>query len=401
MNAEMTARIAPSARFGALSVLTIGRIAVGYQFQSVASSAGALVSDLGLDYTTVGTLIGLYTLPGLGGAFLAGIAGKRYGSREVVALGLIVMAVGAAMMAVSTGPASLMIGRLISGVGGIILLVLLLKMVADWFPENEVGLAMAVGVNGWPIGIGLGMFANEVIIDRFGWRSIFWGSAAFALLALALMLSAYPSRSKELRSRVSAADNSTFPRPSELLGVAVAGCAFALFNVSALAILSFTPAFLQATGFDRIGAASVMNLHLVAGVAGVLLGGVLATKLLSNATRFAAILVLCLVTTAIATAFGMGLIPASGFILMGIISGIPISFIVLLPAQFVSPNHREVAFGIFFTIFYVGLAALMPLVGFARDAWGQPNVPIFVAAALYAGIPFVAAYCYFRRSPQG
>ena len=45
-----------------LMVLFLVRLAMGYQFQSVASVSTHLVSELGLTYTQVGTLIGFFLL---------------------------------------------------------------------------------------------------------------------------------------------------------------------------------------------------------------------------------------------------------------------------------------------------------------------------------------------------
>jgi len=47
-----------------LVVLFIVRTAIGLQFQSVASVSPFLIEDLGIDYTRLGLLIGLYQLPG-------------------------------------------------------------------------------------------------------------------------------------------------------------------------------------------------------------------------------------------------------------------------------------------------------------------------------------------------
>lgn len=38
---------------------------MGFQFQSVASISTFLVADLGINYTEIGTLVGLYLLPGV------------------------------------------------------------------------------------------------------------------------------------------------------------------------------------------------------------------------------------------------------------------------------------------------------------------------------------------------
>ena len=68
-------------RIQALAVLTAARTSLGFQFQSVASVSPMLVEELGLTGADLGTLIGLYFLPGLalalpGGALGLGAAGR-------------------------------------------------------------------------------------------------------------------------------------------------------------------------------------------------------------------------------------------------------------------------------------------------------------------------------------
>jgi len=47
-----------------LAVMFLARAAMGFQFQSVASVAPFLIHSLRLNYAEIGTLIGLFSLPG-------------------------------------------------------------------------------------------------------------------------------------------------------------------------------------------------------------------------------------------------------------------------------------------------------------------------------------------------
>ena len=53
------------------------------------------------------------------------------------------------------GFAGLATGRLLSGIGAVLLSVPLSKMVTDWFAGREIVLAMAIFMNSFPIGIGI------------------------------------------------------------------------------------------------------------------------------------------------------------------------------------------------------------------------------------------------------
>ena len=82
------------------------------------------------------------------------------------------MMAGSCIMAFSSSWSGQISGRLVAGVGSVLMGVLMTKMVADWFAGKELSTAMAIFVNSWPIGIAasllvLPFIAGEgEIIDR-------------------------------------------------------------------------------------------------------------------------------------------------------------------------------------------------------------------------------------------
>ena len=81
-------------RWTALALVFLTRTSMGFQFQSVASVAPLMIADLGLSYTQLGTLTGLYMLPGVLFAATGSLIGQRLGERRVVLGGLGLMVLG-------------------------------------------------------------------------------------------------------------------------------------------------------------------------------------------------------------------------------------------------------------------------------------------------------------------
>ena len=77
-----------------LVVLFVARFCLGYQFQSAGSVAPILISEFALDYRQIGTLVGLFMLPGLVLALPGGLLGKRFGDKPVVMMGMAAMILG-------------------------------------------------------------------------------------------------------------------------------------------------------------------------------------------------------------------------------------------------------------------------------------------------------------------
>ena len=88
----MIAHPASATRWWILGLLFACRAALGFQFQTLGSVSDSLVSALGFSYAQIGTLIGLFMLPGLLLSMPAGRAGRRAGDRQLVAGGLLVAA---------------------------------------------------------------------------------------------------------------------------------------------------------------------------------------------------------------------------------------------------------------------------------------------------------------------
>ena len=64
--------------------------------------------------------------------------GQRFGAKRVVLAGLVLMAIGGALMGLGSSFAMAAAGRIVSGTGAVLLTVLVSKMVTDWFAGREI-----------------------------------------------------------------------------------------------------------------------------------------------------------------------------------------------------------------------------------------------------------------------
>ena len=163
MNAPFSKVIAPARpnkRWLMLVVLFVARTSFGYQFQSLASSAALIEAELHIGYAVIGTLIGLYTIPGAFLSLPGGVLGARFGDRAVVATGLVLM-IGGGLLTCAGDMLPLTAGRLISGAGSVLFGLVLNKMIIDWFAGREIVFAMGTFLSSWPFGIALGLIVQE------------------------------------------------------------------------------------------------------------------------------------------------------------------------------------------------------------------------------------------------
>src|SRR5260221_9111001 len=145
----------PSNRWVVLALLFAVRVSTGIQYQAVASLSPQLTSGFVLSIADIGLLIGLYHAPGTILAFPGGAIGAWLGDKPVVLIGLALMAIGEIAAATAPTWPILMGARIVAGTGGILLNVMIIKMVADWFTSKET--AMAIIGSLAPAGIALAL----------------------------------------------------------------------------------------------------------------------------------------------------------------------------------------------------------------------------------------------------
>src|SRR5262249_12829092 len=124
-------------------------------------------------------LVGLFMLPGLVVSIPSGFLGRRFGDKNVVLFGLLLMAVGGLVSGVAATYGMVLAGRVLSGIGGVFLFVLMTKMLTDWFADKELYLGMAIFIIGWPIGIAAAQAAQAHLAELLSWRFVFISSCSF------------------------------------------------------------------------------------------------------------------------------------------------------------------------------------------------------------------------------
>ena len=171
-----------------------------------------------------------------------------------------------------------------------------------------------------------------------------------------------------------------------------AGFAWGCFNASLVTIVAFGPGLLLARGTPLADAGRVVSLAIWVTMLSVPLGGLITDKL-GRPT-------LLIVTGSLVAAGTVLLIPVLAhaglaFCLVGLAIGAPPGGLMALLPRALPPERLATGFGVFYTIFYVMMAATQPAAGLVRDVVGDPAAPIVFAAAVMAAT--VVGLAIFRR----
>jgi MFS family permease len=376
-------------RWRMLAILFAVRAAMAFQFQSVAAVA-PMLGGLGIALADIGLLIGLYLLPGVLLALPGGAIGRRFGAKRTVLLGLLLMICGGAIMALVQPWTAQLGGRLLAGVGGVLLNVLMSKMVTDWFAEHDTATAMAIFVNSWPAGIALALVILPLIGAAYGVGAAF--AAPTVLLAIGAVLL---GRYQEPPARGALGVGRGWPDRAERRAVILAGVTWGLFNVGFAIIFSFGPSMLAERGWSPAAAGSSVSIVLWLALASIPLGGLLADR----SGRPDGVLAIGCVASGLLMLLAPRFASIDTFVALGIFGGLPAGAIMALPARVLAPSALATGMGIFYTVFYIGMAVGPVIGGWIATAANSAGAAFdFGALMLFGCLP---ALWLFRRQAAG
>jgi predicted MFS family arabinose efflux permease len=356
-----------------LAGVVLGRIAFGMQFQAVASLGPDLVAAFHLDYAALGTLIGLYMLPGAFVAIPGGMLGRRYGDRLVLGGGFALMALGSLACGLAAGTGMLGAGRVVAGTGAVILAVMMGKVVADAFRGPGFVTAMGLVVGAFPLGVGLCQLQTPVLTRLFGWQGDFLAGAVVAAAAFVCFVAG-----ERPRRVLPVAGGALFPSRRECLLVFIAGAVWTAYNGGYFGFLSYIPSLMAAHGHAIGLTGLVMTIATWGNIPLILAGGALAA-------RFGNMAVFVIGMVAMAGglfAIGVDDHPVLWAILFGTIGQIQPSVVVAAGTLSARPENRTIGMGIFYTVYYVGGTVLPGLFGHAADRYGSPTGALLAAGAV-------------------
>jgi len=381
-------------RWLALGVLTFARISMGFQFQSLGSLAPLLMRDLRLDNAAIGSLIGLYVFPGLALALLGAVLARRFGDRRIVAFGLLLMVAGGVLPGLWPTGSGLFVGRLVSGVGGVLLNVVMTKMVTDWFAQGHLVVAMAVYANAYPVGIGLALLTLGPLAEAAGWPLALDATAALSLIAFVAMTVVYRPHPNDGRPQHAAASLRAIP-PRDAALACLAGTMWGMSNAAFSILMGFAPILLRAHGLSTAQTGVLLGLPAWLLVVSVQAGGLLEDRW----PRPTPLVVLGCLGPGLALLALPIVPPLVPVLLVGLTAGLPAGVMLALPAEVLHPQHRSLGMGLFYTCMYAGLAGLPAVAGWLQDKLDNPATAIDFGGVLFLAV--LPLFLLFRLTQRG
>jgi FSR family fosmidomycin resistance protein-like MFS transporter len=370
--------------------------ALSHFFQlSIAPLFPLIRDDLGVSYAELGVVMAVFfTVSGLAQT-LAGFIVDRFGAKAILTGGLVLYTAGLGVLGTAPSYPWLFAGAVLGGLGNSVFHPGDFALLNAKVDERRLGHAFSVhGITG-NIGYALGPMLTVPLALATSWRTALLVCAAIAFI-WAVIVAVHPLLRMPARKRahhVVAArsgwrgDVGLLASPPVLLG-------FAFFLLYAIVLLAYhgftTPTLADLYGMPLGTATTALTLFLLGGAAGMLAGGVLATRTSRHATVASwsmlggAAAALVLATGALSTPLAIAFMTLMGFAL-GVLG--PSRDIII---REIAPVHaRGKVYGFIYSGLDLGGLIAPPLFGWIVDLQRPVWVFLATAALMLAAIPAI------------
>lgn len=110
-----------------------------------------------------------------------------YGRKRIFTLGVLIYTVAALLSGLANSTPMLLFGRVTHGIGSSMMFGTGVAIITSVFPPQERGRALGINVAAVYLGLSLGPFLGGVLVQHWGWRSIFLANVPPGILILLLV----------------------------------------------------------------------------------------------------------------------------------------------------------------------------------------------------------------------
>ncbi len=154
-----------------------------------------------------------------------GRLGDMLGRVRMYRCGFVIFIVGSALCALAWNDISIVVFRLVQGVGGALVTANSGAVIADTFPAERRGRAYGFNSIGWSLGAVIGVVIGGLIVTYISWRWIFWINVPIGSAAFVAALRVLRDRGERQRRRIDVAGMVT-------LGLGLFGVLWAMTKLS-------------------------------------------------------------------------------------------------------------------------------------------------------------------------
>ena len=165
----------------ALFMIMLDNTVVNVALPSIQRDLDASIS--GLEWTVNGYTLSFAVLLATGGRL-----GDIFGRRRMFLFGVVIFALSSATAGLAPDTTSLVVSRVVQGVGAALMMPATLSIITDAFPPDERGKAMGTWAGVSALALAVGPVLGGFLTEHVSWRAIFYLNIPVAIGAVAAAL---------------------------------------------------------------------------------------------------------------------------------------------------------------------------------------------------------------------
>jgi MFS transporter, AAHS family, 4-hydroxybenzoate transporter len=401
----------------------------GFGNQSIAFVAPVLLHDWALRPAMLGAIFSIGLFGGALSAMVVGPLSGRFGRKPVLVASMLIFALASIATTRATGATSMLVLRLLTGIGVGAALPLLLATTAEYSPQRFRATIVSAMYAGYPLGAVLGGLLSIRLIPLFGWQSVFYLGGLLPLALLPLVLALVPESTVYLvtvgrprseiqrilhRLGIAAADTARFVIPEHArsgagiqqlfrdgraLATVLIGATCFMGVLLTFVLINWTPTLLKQAGYPLdIAVLSSILLNLGTVCAAPILG-----RAMDRLGPYGVIGGAFLVGAVFVTLIGWPQDHLAGMLAVIFLAGffsIGAQLCVVTLSTIYYPTHlRATGIGLAMVIARVG-AVVGPAIGGGMLAVGFKPAALFEMAALASVLASLAIFLMLWRVPR-
>jgi nitrate/nitrite transporter NarK len=399
----MTAEEASPYRWAILAVCVLAFMQTHVHRTGFAPLIPTFIADMGLSYAAAGTIMASYFWTYALMQVPVGVLTDRLGARRVMLACMGVMAVGALAFALAQTWTLSLLARCVVGAGAAATWLPGLRLIHEWFPLRERGLATGLFSAGGGIGGTAALLLLPVLAEHLGWRL---GYALLAVPVLITMAAVWALVAAEPRARharaVPGAPGGFTAAMRDVLAMPVLWPfnLYVLFSYGGyFALLTWLPTFLvKSEGLGQAGAGFVTALVTGGTIVSWPLAGALSDRVGRRKPIFlvsqAMSVVVCLVFAWVVPGRGAAAAAVAAALTGLLLGGLITPFVMV--TELVPPRLMGTASGVVNFFCFVGGLVVPVVLGYALDLTGSFRIA-FTACAVFEVVALAIA-CFTRES---
>jgi predicted MFS family arabinose efflux permease len=369
----------PSFKWVVLFATLLAFVAYAFGFQVVPPLMTSIIAEYGVSNAEAGLLMSCVLIPGIILSIPVSMVMDRYGVKATGGVALLFVILSSFLTATATSFTTLLVARLVLGVGGALILIVTPTIIPQWFPREELGKAMGLYTIGMPIGTVIAFPVAGSLAGVYGWRSAFYVSLAIAIVATAAYLLTVKNGPLYKRG-----DGFGGLSAFKNLDIWKLGLLWFFFNGALMCFNTWAPTLLTTyKGFTPVEASLYASMMSWVGLIAVPVFGSISDRL-GKRKMFIVAGTLLVFLVEVGAAYSSGMLLVAMIVALGLVSAMVPGNVQTLPSEILGASRAGVGFAVLGICMNLGNAITQPIPGMVIDATGDYTLTLLTIAAFAA-----------------